>query len=216
MIGIDQAFRHHLPIHLAHGGLALDRIEVMQRIGAAFPLEPEVAGALGVEVLLDLESHPARELLRILPHDQVVVGVVHHLLGHQRGGAHAFDARHGARPFARTVHARRIQLHHPFGVGQAAVADARVFGIEFDDIDAGDEGVEDVLALGHHRKRALHAGLGAAVLVFMAIGRRNDDRADAATRDGRRAGGLSFCGGGKPGGRAGEDEFASVHRSLHM
>jgi hypothetical protein len=71
-------------------------------------------------------------------------------------------------------------------------------------------------ALAHHRKRALHAGLGAAVLVFMAIGRRNDDRADAATRDGRRAGGLSFCGGGNPGGRAGEDEFASVHRSLHM
>ena len=126
----------------------------MQRIGAPLPFQPGGARPLGVEIVLDLEAHAPREPLRVLPDDQVVIGVVHHLLRHERRRAHALDARHRAGALARAVHARGVELHDAFGVRQAAVADARVLGIELDDVDAGDERVEDVLAPGHQREGA--------------------------------------------------------------
>ena len=83
---------------------------------------------------------------------------------------------HAAGPLLRAVHAARIELHDTLGVGQPAVADARVLGIEFDDVDAGDEGLEHVAAAGHQPEGAGDAGLLAVVRVLVAVGRRDDDR----------------------------------------
>ena len=85
---------------------------------------------------------------------------------------------------------RRVELHDAVGVRQAAVAHARVLGIELDDVDAGDEGVEDVLAFGHHRERRLDAGLRAAVLVRWPLAEDDDDRLAGCLTRGAGPGGL--------------------------
>ena len=82
----------------------------------------------------------------------------------------------------RPVHAARIELHHAVGVGKPAVADARVVGIELDDVDAGDQGLEHVGAARHQLEGLLHAGHLAAVPVEVAVGRRDDDRLRLARR----------------------------------
>ena len=73
-----------------------------------------------------------------------MVGRVHHQLRHLRRRAHAFDRRDAAGALLRPVHAARIELDDAVGVRQPAVADAVVGRIELDDVDAGDERVEDV------------------------------------------------------------------------
>ena len=72
----------------------------------------------------------------------------HHRPRDPRRRAHALERGHAARPLARPVHAAGVELHHPVRVGQAAVADVHLGGVELDDVDPGDEGVEHVLA-GH-------------------------------------------------------------------
>ncbi len=178
-------------------------------IDAALPFEPQLARALGVEVVLDLEAHVARELLRVLADEQVVIGLLEHGLGDERRRAHAFDARHAAGALGRPVHAARVELHDAFGVGQAAVADAGVFGIELAQVDAGDDGVEHVGALRDHLERLLHAGDRPAVLVAVAVGRRDDDRLDRAGGDGRRLAEHGSRGGDGEAGGAGLDELAA-------
>jgi hypothetical protein len=69
-----------------------------------------------------------------------VIRFIRDELRHPGGRAHAFDARDAAGAFLRSVHAARIELHDPLGVGQAAPADAGLIRIELDDADAGDEG----------------------------------------------------------------------------
>ena len=83
------------------------------------------------------------------------------------------------------------------------------------------------LALRHHRERLLDAGLRAAVLVLVAVGRRDDDRLRRCARSSSRAPGraaraahapeaASAAAGrrGEPGG-AGEHEFTAIHSSGH-
>ena len=67
-------------IDTAERNLALDRVEIVQRVAAALPLEPGSARALRVEVRLDCEADAARERLGIAADDQVMVGLVHHCL----------------------------------------------------------------------------------------------------------------------------------------
>ena len=112
--------------------------------------------------------------------------MLEHRLGDQRRRAHAFERRDAAGALGRAVHAARVELHDAFGVGQAAVADAGLVRIELAEVDAGDERVEHVGALGDHVERLLHADVGAAVLVDVAVVRRDDDRLDGAGLDGRR------------------------------
>jgi len=75
---------------------------------------------------------------------QVMIGLVHDGPSDQRGCADAFEAGDGAGAFERAVHDRGVELHDAVRVGQAAVSDAVVVGIELDDVDARDDGVEDV------------------------------------------------------------------------
>ena len=130
-----------------------------------------------VEVRQDLEAHVARERLRVLADEQVMVGVLHHRLGHERRRLTPSSAPTRARPLRRAVHARRVELHDAVGVRQPAVSDARVLGIELDDVDARDQRVEDVGAGHHLLEGGLDAGLRAAVPESMAVARRQSRRA---------------------------------------
>ena len=168
------------------GLAALLRIEIVIGIDAALPLQPQPARLLGVEVVLDLEAHVAREVLRALADQQVVVGHLEHRLGHQRRRAHAFERGDAAGALRRAVHAARVELHDAVGVRQPAVADAAFGRIELADVDAGDQRVEHVGALGDHVERLLHADFGAAVLVDVAVVRGDDHRLDAVGLHGRR------------------------------
>src|SRR5512138_2565633 len=68
---------------------ALRRVEPVLGVQATAPLEPERARALGVEVGLDREAEGSGEVLGALPGEQVMVGLVHHGLRHERRRAHA-------------------------------------------------------------------------------------------------------------------------------
>ena len=154
----------------------------MQGIGPALPFEPLAARVLGVEVVLDLEAHAARELLCPFADQQVMVGEIHHHLRHPGRRAHPFDFRDATGALLRPVHAAGVELHHSVGVRQTTVADTVVGRIELDDVDAGDQRVEDVGAADHLRERGLDAGLRAAVLELVAVAGRDDDRLDALGR----------------------------------
>ena len=121
----------------------------------------------------------ARELLRRrLTDDQVMIGLLENGFGDERRRAYTFEAGDAAGAFGRTVHAARIELDDAFGVGQSAVADARVLRIELAEVDAGDDRVEHIGALRHHLERLLHAGDRTAVLETVAVGRSDDNGSD--------------------------------------
>ncbi len=126
---------------------ALLRIEVVLGIDAPLPFQPQPARLLGVEVVLDLEAHVAREVLRALADQQVMVGLLEHRLGDERRRAHAFEGGDAAGALRRPVHAARVELHDAVGIRQPAVADAGVGRIELAEVDAGDQRVEHVAAL---------------------------------------------------------------------
>jgi hypothetical protein len=81
------------------------------------------------------------------------------------------------------MHAARIQLDDAVCVRQSTVADARVFRIELDDVDAGDERVENIGAGGHSGERLLDRRLRTAVAEAVSIRRPDDHRLDAASAD---------------------------------
>ena len=101
--------------------------------------------------------------------DQVVIGRIHDLLRDEGWCADAFEARDAAGAFPRAMHAAGVELDHPVGIGQTAVADARVLRIELDDVDAGNECVEDVAPLRHHGERFFDARLLTTVLISMTV-----------------------------------------------
>jgi hypothetical protein len=75
----------------------------------------------------------------------------------------AFATSDGAGPPGGAVHARRVELDDPVGVGQRAVADAGFERIELGDVDARDQGIEHVLAFGDQAESAADGILRAAV-----------------------------------------------------
>src|SRR5690606_13931946 len=150
VIGVDFPLLHHLLADAKPNPDALLRIEVMRRIGAPLPLEPDSTALLGVEIILDAESHIPRELLRTGTHQQVVIGVLHHLLGDERWRAHLFERCHTAGTLERTVHTARVELYDAIGVGNPAVAYALIIGVELHDVYTGDERIEYVGTTHHH------------------------------------------------------------------
>ena len=162
---------------------AFCRVKVVIGIRPPLPLEPQAARQLGVQIAFDREPHVARETLRARADQEVVIRDIHHLLRHLGRRFDPLEAGDPSRALPGTVHAARIQLDDTLRVRQTAVTDARVRRIELDDVDAGDERVEDVPAGGHRRKREFDGRLRAAVLEAVAVCGRNDDRLDAARAD---------------------------------
>ena len=86
----------------------------------------------------------------------------------------------------RPVHAAGVELDDAVGVRQPAVADAVSSGIELDDVDACDRARREHPSPPRHQAEGLlDAGLGAAVLVEIAVGGGDDDRLGAFGRDHR-------------------------------
>jgi len=108
---------------------------------------------------------------KVRPDPAADAGVLHRI-------ADALDLAHIFRLLEQPV--RLAVLHDAVRIRQTAVADARVSRVEFHDVDAGDQGVEDVFAACHHVERGLDTRLRAAVLVRVPIRGRDDDRAAAA------------------------------------
>ena len=160
-------------------------IEVMIGIGAALPIQPEFAGFFRDQVFLDLEAHEAGEILRAFADEQVVVGFSHHFFGDERRSADAFDGGDRAGPLERPVHDGGIQLDDALGIGQAAVADAGVLRVGLDDVDAGDDGIEHIGAVGDHFVGAGHTGQTVGVLGMVAVGGGNDQGPDAGGLESR-------------------------------
>ena len=110
------------------------------------------------------------------------------------------------------MHAAGIELHDAVGVRNAAVADAILQRIELDDVDAGDQRVENILAFGHETKSSLDTRLRSTVLVLVAVAGGNHDRLDATAGHGRglrRRPGLRRGRNARGGAR--EHELSAVH-----
>jgi hypothetical protein len=105
VVGVDEAFPDHLQAGLEPRGASLSGIQPMAGIHPPLPLQPQFPAVLGVQVLLDAEAHLLGEGLGVAAHDQVMVGVVHHRLGHSGRRADALQAGHAAGPASGTVHA---------------------------------------------------------------------------------------------------------------
>ena len=56
-------------------------VEVMLRVDAAFPVQPQLARARRIEIVLDLESQAAGEILGTSPDEKMMIRVVHDCLG---------------------------------------------------------------------------------------------------------------------------------------
>ncbi len=108
-----------------------------------------------------------------------MVGLFHDGFSHERWRPYAFECRDAARPLFRSVHARSVELNDAVRVRRAAVANTTFLGVELVDIHPRDERVEDVVAPHDHREGLLDARLRPAVLVAVAIRRRDDHRLDA-------------------------------------
>ena len=151
-------------------------VEIVLGIRPALPLEPRLARVLGVQIVLDREAERPGEGGRAGADDQVMIGLVHHDLRHLGWRAHALDGRHTAGPPLGAVHAAGIERHDAVRVGQAAVSDGVLLRIELQDVDPGDERIEHVSAFGHPPVGQLDAGFLAAVLVPVAVHRRDHHR----------------------------------------
>ena len=141
----------------------------MLGIDSPLPLEPELARFWSIEVVLHLEAHVSREVLRALPHEQMVVGVLQDGFRHERWGADSFDRGHSTGALRGTVHAAGVELDDSLRVRKSAVADAHVERIELREVHSGDERVEDVLPFGDHAEGEGDSGLLASVLVHVAV-----------------------------------------------
>ncbi|MFM1751117.1 MAG: hypothetical protein RL119_79 [Actinomycetota bacterium] len=113
------------------------------RIELGLPAEPVLPRLLGEEGLR-LEPHVEGEALGAGPHEHDVVGVLHHRLRHETRRRDVFQAPHRPGALGGPMHAARVELHHPVGVGEAAEPDGLVVGIELLDVDPGDDRVEGV------------------------------------------------------------------------
>ena len=122
-----------------------------------------------VQISFNLESHVVSKFLGAFADQQVVVGVFHHRLSHQRRRAHAFERAHGASAFLWPMHAGRIQLHDAFGIWQSTVPNAVVQWIEFYDIDSGNYGIKHVGALSHQSEGLLDGGHVAAIFEAISV-----------------------------------------------
>ena len=124
---------------------------------------------LGIEIVLDLETKrraqiPARPCRRSDDGRSAPSRP-----GDERRRPNAFERGDAACPLLRSVHAARIELHNAFSIRQAAVADAGLFRIELDDVDAGDQRVEHVVPFDDLREGYLDAVLSPPFLNLLPL-----------------------------------------------
>ena len=99
----------------------------------------------------------------------MVVGLVSDVLRNPCRRTHPFDRRDRAGASHGAVHDRRVELHDAFSVREATPTDAGLLRIELNDRHAGNERIEHVGSVGHHRKRCLDARLSSLALRPVAV-----------------------------------------------
>src|SRR5207249_5001026 len=110
----------------------------------SLPFEPELTRMVGVQVVLDLETHVSGEVLGTFSYQQMMIGLVHHRPRRQGRRAHAFKSGHSAGSFLWSMHAGGVELNNTFGVGQAAVAHRILQWVEFEYVDTSNQRVEHI------------------------------------------------------------------------
>ncbi len=143
------------------------------------------------------------------PDQQVVVGHLHHRVGHERRRADTLESCDSVGPLLGAMHAARIELHHSVCVREPTVSNAGIGGIQLQDIHARNQAFENVFTLGNHPERSLDACLGAAVLVAVPVARRDHDRLPRLGGQHRRSR-RQACSG-----RTGLHEFTSAEFLCH-
>ena len=136
--------------------------------GASIP-GPQLLWPSGSRIMRFHTSHARREysvsrfssgkpsalanLQRARAHQEHVVGIQHHPLRHLRWRLDILHRAHRAHAARGTVDATGVEFHHAIFIGKAAVADAIVANVEFDDVDAWNNGVERIAAGFHYFDR---------------------------------------------------------------
>ena len=110
-----------VPRHVGVVDLPRERHPVVAVRHVGLPVEPDLAGALGQEVLLG-EADRAREAGRSVADQQDPGRASHHLEGDPGGVTEALERGDRAGPHRRAVHAAGVELHHAVGVRQPAEA----------------------------------------------------------------------------------------------
>src|SRR4029450_9978873 len=120
--------------------------------------------------------------------EQMMVGLLHHRLGDERRRSNTLQRRNTAGSLLWSVHATGIELDDSVGVRQASIANARVFGVPFDDVHAGDHGIKRIGAAIQQSKRLFDARPIAAVLESVTVAGCDDHRPYRVALDRRSLG----------------------------
>jgi hypothetical protein len=124
----------------------------------------------------------------------MMVGVIHHRFSHEGGSPHTFERTYATSLAFRTMHAARVKLHHTISVWAASIPDACVIWIELNDVYAGNQRIEDVIAGSHFTEGNLNTGLSVTIPGSVTVSRRHNDWFDACRLDSRGpAKGLTLC-----------------------
>ena len=118
-------------------------------IEVLFPLEPDLAGAIGEQIFF-LEAVREGELLGTFADEKHVVGAPTDLESDHRRVLDVFDSGNGPSLMRRAVHDAGVELHHPVLVGNAAITDGHVVGVVLDQLHAMHDGVERIAAAAEH------------------------------------------------------------------
>src|ERR1041384_2220052 len=119
---------------------------------ALFPAQPDYSRFVSQQIHF-FEAVSDRKTQRAGSNEQDVVRAFHYKLCDLSRILYSLNRSDCTCAHCRTMHHARIKLYDAVFVGQAAVADAHVFWIVFNDGDPSDYGVERVLAVANHLHR---------------------------------------------------------------
>tara|TARA_B100000749_G_scaffold44783_1_gene31161 strand:+ start:495 stop:851 length:357 start_codon:yes stop_codon:yes gene_type:complete len=105
--------------------------------------------------------------------------MIHDSFSHERGSSHTFERAYTTGLAFRTMHAAGIKLHYTICVWTAPISDACVIWIELNDVYAGNQGIEDVIAGSHFAEGNLNTGLSVTIPGSMTVSRRHNHRLHA-------------------------------------
>ena len=111
------------------------------------------------------------------------------------------------------MHHARVELHDSCCIWKSAISDTRIERIQLDDVYAGHNGVEHVLATCDHRESFLDCGLRPSIPEAIAVAGGDDERLHGGSRYDRW--GINRELEGQASRRPGDNKFASInHRDI--
>ena len=117
------------------------------------PHQPGEARFFGEQILF-LVAPSLGEAESAFARKHHVIGLFHHQLCDLRRRLDAADGGNRSAAARWAVHYAGVELHYAFFVGQATVSDRIVFGVEFHQVDSGNDGIECIVPGLQHLHRA--------------------------------------------------------------